>query len=417
MIIPSIDIQNGQTVQLVQGDRKALDAGDPRPIARKFGIVGEVAVIDLDAAMGRGSNEPLIRELLPLARLRVGGGIRDVETAIRWLDAGADKIILGTAARPELLRELPRQRVIAAVDARDGEVVVEGWKRGTGAQLLERIGELREFVGGFLVTFVETEGTMRGIDMDIARAVIEAAGDVRATLAGGIRTPDEVAQLDRLGADAQVGMAIYTGAFDLADALAAMLRSDRGDGLWPTVVVDESGIALGLVYSSLQSLRAAIDEQRGVYFSRSRGGLWRKGETSGDVQELLRIDMDCDRDALRFTVRQSGSGFCHTKTRTCWGEDAGLYRLARRLAGASNDPKSYTARLMRDPNLLASKLIEEARELVDASDSGAVTHEAADVIYFTLAKLASAGVALDQVSRELDRRSLRVTRRAGDAKS
>jgi phosphoribosyl-ATP pyrophosphohydrolase len=423
VIIPSIDLQDGQTVQLVQGQRKALDAGDPRPLARQFGIVGEVAVIDLDSAMGRGSNESLIRDLLPIAPVRVGGGIRDAATAIRWLDAGAQRVILGTAANPEILSELPKQRVIAAVDGRDGQVVVEGWQRRAGVPMLQRIRELRPYVGGFLVTFVETEGTLSGINLDRAKAVIEAAGDVRVTLAGGIRTAEEVAELDRLGADAQVGMAIYTGKFDLADALIAMLTSDRSDGLWPTVVVDERGAALGLVYSSPESLKAALVEQRGVYHSRSRRGLWRKGETSGNRQDLLRVELDCDRDALRFTVRQSGGGFCHTGARTCWGDEHSIASLARRLIRSVDDArrgagdlKSYTARLVNDTALLASKLREEAIELSEARDPAHVALEAADVLYFTLVKLAADGVPLEAVETELARRSLKVTRRPGNAK-
>jgi phosphoribosyl-ATP pyrophosphohydrolase len=420
MIIPSIDLQAGQAVQLVQGERKALDAGDPRPLADRFGLVGEIAVIDLDAAMGRGSNAVVIDELLKRARVRVGGGMRDVDSAIRWLDAGAYKVILGTAAKPEILRQLPRERVIAAVDARDGEVVVEGWKRGTGIALLDRIRELREFVGGFLVTFVETEGTLRGLNLERARQVIAAAGDVRVTVAGGISAVEEIAELDRLGADAQVGMALYTGRFDLADALAAILATDRADHLWPTVVVDELGTALGLTYSSRESLKAALDERRGMYWSRSRGQIWHKGERSGATQELIRVDLDCDRDALRFTVRQHGSGFCHTGAHTCWGDTQGVARLARRMASAPTsataDSASYTARLLGDPSLLAAKLREEADELAGAASGADVAHEAADVLYFTLVKLAAANVSLEAVAVELDRRALRVTRRRGDAK-
>ncbi|HLO40675.1 MAG TPA: HisA/HisF-related TIM barrel protein, partial [Phycisphaerales bacterium] len=106
MIIPSIDLMDGQTVQLIQGKTRELEAGDPRPLAEKFGQVGEIAVIDLDAAMGKGSNEALIKDLLRRARVRVGGGIRDVETAMKWLDAGAEKVILGTRAVPEILEKL-----------------------------------------------------------------------------------------------------------------------------------------------------------------------------------------------------------------------------------------------------------------------------------------------------------------------
>ncbi|MGE3292515.1 MAG: HisA/HisF-related TIM barrel protein, partial [Geminicoccaceae bacterium] len=160
MIVPSIDLQGGQTVQLVGGAAKAIDAGDPTPIAERFSLAGEIAVIDLDAAMRKGSNAALIEGLLPRFACRVGGGIRDVETAVRWLDQGARKVILGTAARPEILSRLPRERVIAALDARHGEVVVEGWQEGTGRGILERIAELKPYAAGFLVTFVELEGRM-----------------------------------------------------------------------------------------------------------------------------------------------------------------------------------------------------------------------------------------------------------------
>lgn len=418
MIVPSIDLMGGQTVQLVGGKEHALDAGDPRPIATAFGVAGEIAVVDLDAALGRGSNAALVRDLLPLARCRVGGGIRDVESAIAWLDAGAAKVVLGTAATPDVLSKLPRERVIAALDARDGEVVVKGWTSGTGEKILDRMRRLEGLVGGFLVTFVEREGRLGGTRLDLVPQLVDAAAGARVTIAGGVTTPQDIAELDRMGADAQVGMALYTGRLDLADAIAAPFRSDRPDGLWPTVVADELGTALGLAYSNSESLREAVRTRRGVYHSRTRG-LWRKGATSGDEQELLAIDADCDRDAIRFTVRQRGHGFCHTGTQTCWGPVAGLPALASRLKAASSGAASgsYTVRLLRDPSLLGAKLTEEAGELAEARTGAEVTHEAADVLYFTMVALERAGVSLSSVAAELDRRALRVSRRSGDAKA
>lgn len=417
MIIPSIDVMEGQAVQLVGGKAKALDAGDPRPIAEGFRLAGEVAVVDLDAALGRGSNAAQVRELLRIAPCRVGGGIRDARTAIVWLDAGAKKVMLGTAATPEVLRELPPERVIAALDAENGEVVVDGWRLPTGETILDRMRRLKGLVGGFLVTFVEREGRLGGTDLASVAELVRAAAPARVTIAGGVTTPEEVAQLDRLGADAQVGMALYTGRIHLADAIAAPLSSDRADALWPTVVTDELGCALGLAFSSRESLRRAVAERRGVYHSRTRG-VWVKGETSGARQELLRIDLDCDRDALRFTVRQSGPGFCHNATATCWGDLTGLAALERRLADPARaaDPDSYTARLLKDTSLLRSKLVEEAAELADSSDRAHTAHEAADLFYFTLVTLRRAGVNLAEVARELDRRACRITRRRGDAK-
>ncbi|MEI7658331.1 MAG: phosphoribosyl-ATP diphosphatase [Phycisphaerae bacterium] len=419
MIIPSIDLMGGRTVQLVGGREHALDAGDPRPIAASFALAGDVAVVDLDAAIGTGANQAHILDLLKLAPCRVGGGIRDVATAIAWLDAGAAKVVLGTAARPEVLRELPRDRVIAALDADGGEVVVKGWRERTGESILDRMRRLEGLAGGFLVTFVEREGRLGGTNMELVPELVRvaAAGGARVTIAGGVTTADDVARLDELGADAQVGMALYTGRLDLADAIAAPLRSDRPDGLWPTVVVDEAGVALGLTYSSPQSLREAVRTRRGVYHSRRRG-VWVKGETSGCTQELLRIDLDCDRDALRFTVRQSGEGFCHRGAATCWGEVRGPGALAGRIRGQAsrNAPGSYSTRLLQSPDLLRAKLVEEAGELAEASTKGDVVAEAADLMYFTLVAMQRAGASLAEVAAELDRRALRVTRRPGDAK-
>ena len=418
MIVPSIDLQGGHAVQLVGGKRLAIDAGDPRPIASRFAMCGEIAVIDLDAAMSKGSNEETIRELLQIGRCRVGGGIRNVETATKWLDAGAEKIILGTAARPEILRELPRERVIAALDARDGEVVVEGWTKGTGRGVLDRIDELKEFVGGFLVTFVEFEGRMKGLPVERIEAIVQRAGPARVTVAGGVRDAADIGEADRRGADAQVGMALYTGQLGLAEAFCAPLTSDRPDALWPTVVTDESGHTLGLAYSDIDSIRRALETHRGVYFSRSRKGLWIKGDTSGDTQDLLEIRVDCDRDALQFIVRQKGQGFCHTGTRTCFGESRTLADLSRRLAGLAKESPagSYTARLLSEDGLLAAKLAEEAGELSAAESREAVEWEAADLIYFTLVAMARAGVSLEDVERHLARRALKVSRRPGNAK-
>ncbi|MBN35192.1 MAG: phosphoribosyl-ATP diphosphatase [Rhodospirillaceae bacterium] len=417
MIIPSIDLMGGQAVQLVGGKEMAIEAGDPRPIAERFRLAGEIAVIDLDAALGQGDNRALIEELVTLAPCRVGGGIRDVEAAIRWLDAGASKVILGTAAKPEILSQLPRERVTAALDAVEGEVVTHGWTTKTGASVKDRMAELRDLVGGFLVTFVEREGRMQGTDLDATRRLKDAAGSAELTVAGGFTTANDIRLADQAGADAQVGMALYSGALHLADAIAAPLKSDRPDGLWPTVVCDEHGRALGLAYSDRESLTAAVDRGVGAYHSRRRG-LWVKGETSGATQDLLKIDLDCDRDALRFTVRQSGDGFCHLDTWTCWGEDDGLPALARLIAErrASAPEGSYTRRLFDEAGLLDAKLLEEAQELVEAESCDDVAHEAADVIYFALAAAARAGVSLSDIERELVRRSRKVTRRKGDAK-
>lgn len=413
MIVPSIDIQEGRAVQLRRGRETVIEAGDPLARLDELAVVGEVAVVDLDAALGRGSNAELIRRMVARAPCRVGGGIRDLESARRWLDDGAARIVLGTAATSEICAALPAERVIAAVDSERGAVVVEGWRTRTGDDPLDRIARLRDHVGGFLLTQVEHEGCMGGFDFGLVERAVAAAGGRRLTAAGGITTADEIARLARLGAESQIGMALYSGRLSLGDGFAALLDKPVDGGLWPTVVCDELGAALGLVWSTRESVAAAVDERRGIYWSRSRASLWRKGETSGSRQALLRAELDCDRDALRFTVRQR-NGFCHTGERACWPARFSLGELERRLrrrSARAGDATSGTARLLRDPELLAAKLVEEARELATADGAEAVTHEAADLLYFALVAALRSGVGLEDVERELGRRSLRLTRR------
>ena len=417
MIVPSIDVMDDRAVQLRQGRELVLDGGDPLERLDQFAVAGEVAVVDLDAALGRGSNAALIRTMVRRAPCRVGGGIRDLDAARAWLDAGAERIVVGTAATPEFCGALPRERVMAAVDSVGGEVVVEGWRTATGHAVLDAVRRLAPYAGGFLLTQVEREGAMQGFDMELVRNAVAAAGDARVTAAGGITTADEIAELDRLGADAQVGMALYTGRLALGDAVAAPLTGGP-DALWPTVVCDEGGRTLGLAWSSRGSLRRAVAERRGIYWSRSRRAIWVKGESSGNVQRLLAVELDCDRDALQFVVRQEGTGFCHRGTRTCFRDRFHLETLERVIAArhAGGDPASRTLRLLTEPGLLEAKLGEEGAELARAAARDEVVHEAADVLYLVLVALARAGATLAEVETELSRRRRAISRRPMEAK-
>src|SRR3989441_163379 len=246
MIVPSIDLMQGRAVQLRRGRDFVLDGGGPMGRLEELAVAGEVAVVDLDAALGNGSNASLIRAMVRRAPCRVGGGIRDLDAACGWLDAGAARIMIGTAASPEFCGALPRERVIAAVDAERGHVVVEGWRTATGTPVLDRIRDLAPLVGGFLFTQVEHEGAMSGFDFPAVADAVRAAGQARLTAAGGITTATEIAELDRIGADAQVGMALYTGRLSLGEAVAAPLAKPLDGDVWPTVVCDQGGHTFGV---------------------------------------------------------------------------------------------------------------------------------------------------------------------------
>ncbi|KAL1953344.1 hypothetical protein VTO42DRAFT_2998 [Malbranchea cinnamomea] len=203
-----------------------------------------------------------------------------------------------------------------------------------------------------------------------------------------------------------------------AKLVASAASPDPTSGLYSTIVTDERGTALGFVYSSERSIFEALRTGRGVYQSRKRG-LWFKGESSGDIQKLVRIGLDCDGDCLVFVVKQLGKGFCHLGTATCFGEYSGLSRLQKTLLCRKQDapPGSYTSRLFNDSKLLEAKIMEEAEELCQASSKEDVAAEAADLIYFALTKCIASGVSLEDVEKNLDLKALKVKRRKGDAKA
>lgn len=206
------------------------------------------------------------------------------------------------------------------------------------------------------------------------------------------------------------------GKLSVSKILSSTWSSDRPDKLIPTVVADENGIALGLVYSSEESVGESLRTKTGVYQSRKRG-LWYKGATSGDTQELVRISLDCDGDALKFVVRQKGR-FCHLEQFGCFGELKGIPKLEQTLKSRKESAPegSYTARLFSDEKLLRAKIMEEAEELCDATSPQDVAFEAADLIYFALTKAVGAGVSLADIERSLDAKSWKVKRRTGNAK-
>ncbi|MEM7453130.1 MAG: phosphoribosyl-ATP diphosphatase [Planctomycetota bacterium] len=224
----------------------------------------------------------------------------------------------------------------------------------------------------------------------------------------------ELLRLDSSGSDIIVSSSRLESEPELlAKFFRQRLTSDRPDGLWPTVIVDPIGTALGLAYSNYESLLNSIATREATYWSRSRDELWIKGRTSGATQELLNIRFDCDGDCLRFQVIQQPPGFCHRKTYTCFGQERTIQTVIQRLAERieSADAASYTKKLATNPQLLRSKLIEEAGELAEADSLHETAWEAADVLYFSLVAMIERGVALEDVFHELARRMNRVVRR------
>jgi phosphoribosylformimino-5-aminoimidazole carboxamide ribotide isomerase len=226
MLIPSIDLQNGHIVQLVQGEKLAIQTDDTELWIQRFARFPKVQLIDLDAAMGKGSNLALVKTICGRLPCRIGGGIRSVARAEEVLDAGAHAVIVSSAlfrdgqVDVEFARSLAdgvgAERVIAAVDSRKGQVVIHGWKTPLPVTAAEAAALLSPFCGEFLYTHVDNEGLMKGTDMAAILAV-KRATTRRLTAAGGITTHEEIDLLDAEGVDAVVGMAIYTGRLALEE--------------------------------------------------------------------------------------------------------------------------------------------------------------------------------------------------------
>jgi phosphoribosylformimino-5-aminoimidazole carboxamide ribotide isomerase len=223
VLIPSIDLMSGKIVQLVQGEKKALEFDDFEYWIERFSSYPLIQLIDLDAAMGRGNNQELIAMICKRLPCQTGGGIRDVARASELLALGAKRVIFGSALLKDGVINTPLATAAAetlgiehltfAIDSRKGKVAIQGWKESTTVDPKDMVSSLEQYCSAFLYTHIDTEGTMNGFPIKIAQ---ELAGLTKKQMivAGGIRSRAEVDQLDAIGVDAVVGMAIYTGAME-----------------------------------------------------------------------------------------------------------------------------------------------------------------------------------------------------------
>lgn len=323
-----------------------------------------------------------------------------------FLDAGCKTIVIdGKNLDAMYIAKIPKERIVASFTGMNAitkdEVTAALKLAGTISVPITSVEEAET-----LLSYVPEESDKVVFELYDADTSLETLGMVAAIAK---KAKDHKGKIALIDPDATV----------LGTNYAACMRTDRPDGLYTTVVCTRNNEALGLVYSAVSSIIAAFECGRGVYYSRSRGGLWRKGDTSGHWQTLHRLDVDCDGDALKFTVTQNGGSFCHLYTLTCWGEPNGLRHLEQTMAERlkSAPMGSYTKRLFDDPQLLRDKLVEEAQELSEAETKEEVAGELADVLYFAMARAVKAGVSIDDAVAVLDRRTRKVTRRKGDSKA
>lgn len=219
MIIPSIDLLNGKVVVLRQGKTKEIELQEsPIKIAKALACFSEVQVIDLNAAFGSGNNSEIVEQLCRIVNARVGGGIRAIEKAEEIVFFGAKKIIIGTMANREFLSELnkriDKRKIVVALDSFEGKIVIKGWKEKIEETINQKIFELEPYCNEFLFSFVEKDGTMEGIDFGRIKE-LKSLTNNKISMAGGISSKEEIEKLEKIGINAVVGMALYSGKIEL----------------------------------------------------------------------------------------------------------------------------------------------------------------------------------------------------------
>eukprot|EP00127_Corallochytrium_limacisporum_P004310 Clim_evm255s157 gene=Clim_evmTU255s157 len=444
MFVPTVLIKDGK-VTISKNDWKAFGGNtegaqivqdlDIEEFVSNLLVLGNIVICDTQG----GANKNVI---LPIvfnnpARITVSG-IESVAAAVDYLDAGANNIILSDeVVRDEqnaVRNQIPQERLFMRVSSvGKGEKayheVVEGWRMVCGGFLVPSLAALEQVDPSvrtqerIVVALDRDVSDSREFMSEFNKVSLKAdhlTGEIVSTRLPALLNP-QLARPDGTTDRAKSSESVDPVYDDLwrnvATCYDTLLKSDRTDGLYTTLVTDEYGKALGLVYSSRESLWESLKTRRGVYQSRKRG-LWYKGDTSGAFQDLLAVTVDCDRDCLRFTCHQHGTGFCHLKTRSCFGDEDGMGNVFRIIQSrrAHAPAGSYTHKLFNDPDLLRAKIMEEAEELVEADESEEVAWEAADLMYFTMVRAVSAGLDLRSVEKQLTRRRLRVSRRPGKAK-
>ena len=422
-------MKDGHVVQLKNGKDLVLQRDDADSLINDFNKYGEVAIIDLDQALrntdakGNTPNTELLKSLLRKGNVRVGGGIRDVKKAKELISLGAEKVIVGSAAwnadrkaesdpilnvafLEELVAAIGKQRVIISVDAINGKIALRGWTETANISLIEGAKEAEKYASELLFTCVEKEGCMEGTDMDMCRQLRDAV-KCRVVAAGGVNSLEQIAELEKLGCDVQLGMALYTGAVSLKDSFMACLDWEKTNGMVPVIAQSVNGEVLMMGFSNKEAIAKTFDTGKLTFFSRTRNVLWTKGETSGHFLEVVKMRVDCDRDTILATVIPHG-GACHTGSFTCFGaepdERSSMERLYATISErfANPRPGSYTATL--NDKRVREKVEEEAEEICEAEGKDEVIWEAADLLYFVSVLMYKEGVTWQDVYNELDRR-------------
>jgi len=403
MLITRIDLMDGKAVQLKQGMEKVLERDNVLELAKYYGRFGELSVIDIDATVGNGNNEKLIKQICKVASCRVGGGIRDIEKAKRILSYGAKKIIISTGANEDLLNKLPKEKTLIAIDVKNGLVTTHGWTRTSMTEPLELVRRFNSLCSGFVYTNVENEGMLSGIDFEHVKEIRNITNK-EVVAAGGISAIDEIVKLQKMNIYSQLGMAVYTNKIKLEDAFIACVDFERRFGFIPTVIQDvDTKQVLGIVYSTPESLKLSLTTGKGTYFNRDQKKLVVKGESSGNTQELITARFNCDFDAIFFAVKEKGNA-CHLGRYSCFGDkDFSIGSMYNKIINESRllPDNSLTTKMLKNDFLLKKEIMDAAFRIVNFDKTNGLEEETANFLQYLLILMAKNNITPQDVINAL----------------
>lgn len=345
VILPAIDIKDGNCVRLFKGDFSTAHkvAADPLETALGFQKSGAewIHMVDLDGAKnGKRINSGIFINIAQKtqAKIELGGGIRDMETAAYYLENGISRVVLGSAAlaKPDFVKETVQKygdKIAVGIDAANGIVMTEGWLNSSGVDYIELAKQMETLgVKTIIFTDISKDGMLSGPNIEQLKRLKENVG-CNIIASGGISSENDLnalKEIDMYGAIC--GKAIYSGNINLSDAIKnARIPSDRviesffeKSDLLPTIIQEKAtNEVLMLAYMNRESLKKTFETGYTWFYSRSRKKLWNKGETSGHLQKVIDIYSDCDKDTLLIKVEQIGAA-CHTGNHSCFYTRIGL---------------------------------------------------------------------------------------------
>jgi len=426
-IIPCLDIRDGKVVKGTNFVNIA-EVGDPLEMARLYQLQGADEVVFLNInAESRNNFYDIIRRAARelIVPITVGGGVRTIEDFRELFACGASKVSVSTAAvlRPELILEASREfgshRIVAAIDAKMYEpgryhVYIKGGRQDTGLDLVEWAKKCQDLgAGEILLTSMDGDGTGNGYDLAMTTAVVRAVS-IPVIASGGCGS---VADIVEVFEETNCSAALAASIFHYGKATVASVRAAISpehiegiviNGLMPAIVQDYyTGRVLMHAHVNQESYRQMIQMGEACFWSRSRQEIWHKGATSGNVQKIKSMSLDCDKDTLLIQVEQVGSGACHTGSYSCFGDENGQFNMLDKLgvliAQRSDDPaeNSYTNYLLgAGVDKICKKIGEEAAETIIAAknrDKSEFVGEASDLMYHLMVLMHEQGVELNDV--------------------